>query len=70
MVWVDDETKKWTKYSIVALDGRRLIILYTTTNQKHVERANDGTDRRWDRGGARVGQHNTIVFGCNRNKKK
>jgi hypothetical protein len=47
------------KYTL-ALDGCRLVISYTTTNQKHAKTANDGTDRRWDRGGAR-GRWNTIV---------
>ena len=49
------------KYTL-ALDGRRSIILYTTTNQKHAETANEGTDRSWDRGGAQ-GQHNIIILG-------
>ena len=54
--------KNGNNYSIVALDGRRSIILYTTTNQTHAERVNEGMERRWDRGGAR-GQHNTIIWG-------
>jgi uncharacterized protein YceK len=49
------------KYTL-ALDGCWSVISYTTTNQKHVKTANDGTDRRWDRGGAR-GRWNTIVLG-------
>ena len=52
--WVDDETKKTETYSNVALDGRRLITLYTTTT--------GGMGRRWDRSGARR-QRNTIVLG-------
>jgi hypothetical protein len=35
---------------------------YTTTNQKHAKTVNDGTDRRWDCGGAR-GRWNIIVSG-------
>ena len=50
------------KYTL-ALDGRRSIILYTTTNQKHAETANEGTNRRWDWGGA-WGVWNTIVSGA------
>jgi uncharacterized protein YceK len=49
------------KYTL-ALDGCRSVISYTTTNKKHEKTANDGTDRRWDRGGAR-GRWNTIVSG-------
>ena len=50
------------KYTMLALDGCRSVISYITTNQKHAKMANDGTDRRWDRGGAR-GRWNTIVSG-------
>jgi len=56
-----DGTMTAIKYTL-ALDGRRSIILYTTTNQKPAEMANEGTDRSWDRGGAQ-GQHNIIVLG-------
>ena len=50
------------KYTTLALDGCRSVISYTTTNQKHVKPANNGTDRRWDRGVVR-GRWNTIVSG-------
>ena len=49
------------KYTL-AVDGCRSVISHTTTNQKHAKTANDGTDRRWDRGGA-WGRWNTIISG-------
>ena len=52
------EIKKY----IVALDGRRLTIYYTTTNQKQAA-ATEGTMKgRHDEREAR-GKHDTIVFG-------
>ena len=49
------------KYTL-ALNGHLSIILYTTTNQKHGEMANEGMDRRWDRGGD-VGDMEYHCFG-------
>jgi hypothetical protein len=52
IVWTvksDDGRMTTTIKYMIALDGRRSIILYTTTNQKHAETAYEGMDRRWDR---------------------
>jgi hypothetical protein len=49
------------KYTL-ALNGHLSIIVYTTTNQKHAEMANEGMDRRWDRGGG-VGDVEYHCFG-------
>jgi hypothetical protein len=57
-----NEGKMTTIKYTLALDGCRSVISYTTTNQKHAKTANNGTDRRWDCGGAR-GRWNTIVLG-------
>jgi len=54
--------KNRNKKYIVALDGRRLTIYYTTTNQKQAA-ATEGTMKgRRDEREAR-GKHDTIVFG-------
>jgi hypothetical protein len=56
-----DEKTNNQKYG-VTLDGRRLMMTHTTTNQKHASATERDYKRRCDQGGARRGD-DTIVLG-------
>ncbi len=56
-----DEKNRETGWAL-AIDGRRLNILHTTTNQKQVAATEGNMKGRHDKQKAR-GKHNTIVFG-------
>ncbi len=51
------------KKCIVALDGRRLMIYYATTNQKQASGTEGGMKERCNKREAQ-GKHNTIVLGA------
>ncbi len=65
IVWgveLSDEQEKYTKYT-TALNGRWLMILNATTNQKLVAAMEGSMEGRWDEREVR-GKRNSIILGA------